>query len=77
MSKTRSTAFQNAWLHPIMWNALMGWTGIDQYDEENLVGQRFLDQFQAACGRRTSNAPLVRWLAGSTTINAPPTRLSA
>jgi branched-chain amino acid transport system substrate-binding protein len=46
------TAFQNAWLHPIMWNALMGWTGIDQYDEENLVGQRFLDQFEAACGRR-------------------------
>ena len=27
------TAFQNAWLHPIMWNALLGWTGIDQYDE--------------------------------------------
>jgi hypothetical protein len=25
----------------------------------------------------TSNAPLVRWLAGSTTISAPPTRLSA
>jgi len=46
------TAFQNAWLHPIMWNALLGWTGIDQYDEENLVGQRFLDQFEAACGRR-------------------------
>jgi ABC-type branched-subunit amino acid transport system substrate-binding protein len=46
------TAFQNAWLHPIMWNALLGWTGIDQYDEENPVGQRFLDQFQAATGRR-------------------------
>jgi ABC-type branched-subunit amino acid transport system substrate-binding protein len=46
------TAFQNAWLHPMMWNALLGWTGIDQYDEENLVGQRFLDQFEAACGRR-------------------------
>jgi ABC-type branched-subunit amino acid transport system substrate-binding protein len=46
------TAFQNAWLHPIMWNALLGWTGIDQYDEENLVGQRFLDQFEAATGRR-------------------------
>jgi hypothetical protein len=46
------TAFQNAWLHPIMWNALLGWTGLDQYDEENLVGQRFLDQFHAATGRR-------------------------
>ncbi|HEY8156702.1 MAG TPA: ABC transporter substrate-binding protein [Myxococcota bacterium] len=46
------TAFQNAWLHPIMWNALLGWTGVDQYDEANLVGQRFLDQYQAAYGRR-------------------------
>jgi hypothetical protein len=46
------TAFQNAWLHPIMWKALLGWTGLDQYDEGNLVGQRFLDQFEAAYGRR-------------------------
>jgi ABC-type branched-subunit amino acid transport system substrate-binding protein len=46
------TAFQNAWLHPIMWQALLGWTGIDQYDEGNLVGQRFLDQYEATYGRR-------------------------
>jgi hypothetical protein len=46
------TAFQNAWLHPIMWNALLGWTGIDQYDEGNPVGQRFLDQYEARYGRR-------------------------
>lgn len=46
------TAFQNAWLHPIMWKALTGWIGLDQYDEGNLVGQRFLDQFEAAYGRR-------------------------
>jgi ABC-type branched-subunit amino acid transport system substrate-binding protein len=46
------TAFQNAWLHPIMWNALLGWTGLDQYDEGNTVGQRFLDQYLAATGRR-------------------------
>ena len=46
------TAFQNAWINPRMWNALLGWTGIDQYDEGNLVGQRFLDQYEAACGRR-------------------------
>jgi branched-chain amino acid transport system substrate-binding protein len=46
------TAFQNAWLTPILWNALLGWTGVDQYDEENLVGQRFLDQYNAAYGRR-------------------------
>ncbi len=46
------TAFQNAWLNPIMWNAFMGWTGVDQYDEGNLVGQRFLDEYNDAYGRR-------------------------
>jgi ABC-type branched-subunit amino acid transport system substrate-binding protein len=47
-----STAFQNAWMNPVMWRAFLGWTGIDQYDEGNLVGQRFLDQYEATYGRR-------------------------
>jgi ABC-type branched-subunit amino acid transport system substrate-binding protein len=47
-----STAFQNAWINPILWRAFLGWTGVDQYDEGNLVGQRFLDQYEAAYGRR-------------------------
>lgn len=47
-----STAFENAWLSPVLWNALLGWTGLDQYDETNSVGQRFLDQYNAAYGRR-------------------------
>ena len=47
-----STAFQNAWINPIMWNAFMGWTGVDQYDEGNLVGQRFLDEYNEVYGRR-------------------------
>jgi branched-chain amino acid transport system substrate-binding protein len=46
------TAFQNAWINPVMWNAIVGWTGIDQYDEANVVGQRFLDQYEARYGRR-------------------------
>jgi len=46
------TAFENAWINEVMWNAILGWTGIDQYDEANLVGQRFLDQLQATYGRR-------------------------
>jgi ABC-type branched-subunit amino acid transport system substrate-binding protein len=46
------TAFQNAWINPIIWNAIVGWIGLDQYDEDNLVGQRFLDQYEAAYGRR-------------------------
>ena len=65
------TAFQNAWLHPIMWNALLGWTGIDQYDEENLVGQRFLDQFEAACGRRPEYCvPVVNRDVAATLLHA-------
>jgi branched-chain amino acid transport system substrate-binding protein len=47
-----STAFQNAWINPVLWNAFLGWTGVDQYDEANLLGQRFLDQYDAAYGRR-------------------------
>jgi len=46
------TAFQNAWINAVMWNALLGWTGVDQYDEGNLVGQRFLDLLEATYGRR-------------------------
>jgi hypothetical protein len=47
-----STAFENAWISPVLWQALLGWTGIDQYDETNPLGQRFLDQYNAAYGRR-------------------------
>ncbi len=46
------TAFQNAWVNPIMWNAILGWTGFDQYDEGNPVGQAFLDQYEAEYDRR-------------------------
>ena len=46
------TAFQNAWIHQIMWDAISGWTGLDQYDESNPVGQRFLDEYEGAYGRR-------------------------
>lgn len=40
-----TTAWQNAWVNPIMWNAFMGWTGVDQYDEANRIGQHFLDSY--------------------------------
>jgi len=46
------TAFQNAWVNPVMWNAIMGWTGVDQYDEGNPVGQKFLDLYEETYGRR-------------------------
>lgn len=46
------TAFQNAWVSPVLWKAIEGWIGLDQYDETNLTGQRFLDEFDKAFGRR-------------------------
>ena len=46
------TSFQNAWINPIVWNAMLGWTGLDQYDPGNQVGQDFLDQYAAKYGRR-------------------------
>jgi ABC-type branched-subunit amino acid transport system substrate-binding protein len=46
------TAFQNAWVNPVMWRAIEGWTGLDQYDEGNKVGQAFLDEFAETFGRR-------------------------
>ncbi len=51
------TAWQNAWINPVMWSTFMGWTGIDQYDESNTVGQQFLDQFEQ---RMRSQAGVVR-----------------
>ncbi len=46
------TAFQNGWLTDVLWGALQGWVGIDQYDEDNEVGQAFLDRFAEHTGRR-------------------------
>jgi branched-chain amino acid transport system substrate-binding protein len=46
------TAYQIATMHPTLFEAIKGWTGVCQYDEENLVGQKFLDQFQEAYGYR-------------------------
>lgn len=46
------TSFQNAWINEIVWNAIVGWTGLDQYDDGNQIGQQFLDQYAARYGRR-------------------------
>src|SRR5262249_4982551 len=46
------TAFQNAWINELIWNAMVGWVGLDQYDPGNPVGQAFLDEYAAAYGRR-------------------------
>jgi branched-chain amino acid transport system substrate-binding protein len=46
------TAWQNAWITPALWDAFMGWTGVDQYDEGNKVGQDFLDEYREEYGKR-------------------------
>jgi ABC-type branched-subunit amino acid transport system substrate-binding protein len=46
------TSFQNAWINKIVWDAIVGWTGLDQYDDGNLVGQEFLDRYNKRYGRR-------------------------
>jgi ABC-type branched-subunit amino acid transport system substrate-binding protein len=46
------TSFQNAWLNEIVWNAMVGWVGVDQYDPDNQVGQDFLDRYEKRVGRR-------------------------
>lgn len=47
-----TTAFQNAWVNPIMWQAFLGWIGVDQYDEGNAIGQEFLDRYAEKYGQR-------------------------
>src|SRR4029079_6548812 len=54
------TSFEDAYFSHEIWDAYVGWVGLEQYDEGNPVGQRFLDQFEAAYGRRPQYfAPVV------------------
>ena len=73
-----TTAFQNAWVNPIMWNAFMGWVGVDQYDEENPIGQDFLDRYADEVQRqppgvlRDGGQPRRRRHAGARLHRCPP-----
>ena len=49
-----TTAFQNAWVNPIMWNAFMGWIGVDQYDEANPAQPRLPRPVREAVRRSSS-----------------------
>lgn len=65
------TAWQNAWINPVMWNAFMGWIGVDQYDEANTVGQEFLDRYQQTYGRRPEwCVPVVNYDVARTLLEA-------
>ena len=45
------TAFETGF-NEHLWDAYLGWIGLEQYDEGNTVGQQFLDRFEAAYGHR-------------------------
>ena len=46
------TSWENGYMNDEIFRAHLGWIGLDQYDEDNPVGQAFLDRFEAATGRR-------------------------
>ncbi len=51
-----TTAFEMAHINADWTRHLRGWIGLDSYDERNLVGQAFLDRFQAKFGRRPGHS---------------------
>ena len=66
-----STAFQNSWINAVIWNAFLGWTGIDQYDEGNPIGQEFLDKYEKAYSRRPEYCvPVVNRDVATTLVRA-------
>jgi ABC-type branched-subunit amino acid transport system substrate-binding protein len=44
-----------------IWDAFVGWIGLEQYDEGNSVATEFLDRFEAAYGRRPEYFNPVLW----------------
>ena len=44
-----------------IWDAFVGWIGLEQYDEGNPVATEFLDRFEAAYGRRPEYFNPVLW----------------
>jgi branched-chain amino acid transport system substrate-binding protein len=54
------TAFEDAYIGAEIWEPFLGWIGLEQYDEGNEVGQRFIDRFEQVYGRRPEYfAPVV------------------
>ncbi|MGV0643738.1 ABC transporter substrate-binding protein [Mycolicibacterium sp. XJ2546] len=51
-----TTAFEMAHISDEWMRQLRGWIGLDSYDERNIVGQAFLDRFEARYGRRPAHS---------------------
>jgi ABC-type branched-subunit amino acid transport system substrate-binding protein len=54
------TAFETGF-NPALWDAFRGWIGLEQFDEANLVGQAFLDQFEVEYGHRPEYFSPLLW----------------
>ena len=54
------TAFETGF-NEHLWDAYLGWIGLEQYDEANLVGQEFLDRFEAEYGHRPEYYSPLLW----------------
>jgi branched-chain amino acid transport system substrate-binding protein len=46
------TALETCYYSEPIWEAALGWTGLEQFDEDNEVATKFLDRFEAVHGRR-------------------------
>jgi branched-chain amino acid transport system substrate-binding protein len=54
------TAFETGF-NEHLWDAYRGWIGLEQYDEANRVGQRFLDRFEGEYGHRPEYYSPLLW----------------
>lgn len=54
------TAFETGMV-PELWEAFQGWIGLEQYDEQNVVAQAFLDEYEAAYGDRPEYFSPLLW----------------
>jgi ABC-type branched-subunit amino acid transport system substrate-binding protein len=50
--KMTNSGFEIIYISDAAFEKIAGWTGIDQYDESNEVGQAFLDRFERRYNRR-------------------------
>ena len=46
------TSWENGYMNDEIFRAHLGWIGLEQYDESNMVAQQFLDRFAEKFGRR-------------------------
>lgn len=54
-TRVMTAAFLTAPIKPTGWKVLQHWVGCDLYDEDNPVGQDFLDRFERRFGYRPEN----------------------